>query len=100
MERIIVASSNEGDVVLDPFCGCATTIEAAHRLNRKWIGIDIAIHAIKRVVAVRLAEKLGLVERARLRLRAYHAMLRAHNSYGSAISTTFRNGPLNWQRAL
>ena len=62
MERIIVASSNEGDVVLDPFRGCATTIEAAHRLNRKWIGIDIAIHAIKRVAAVRLAEKLGLVE--------------------------------------
>ena len=62
MERIIAASSNEGDVVLDPFCGCATTIEAAHRLNRKWIGIDIAIHAIRRVAAVRLAERLGLIE--------------------------------------
>ena len=62
MERIISASSNEGDVVLDPFCGCATTIEAAHKLGRNWIGIDIAIHAIKRVAAVRLQERLGLVE--------------------------------------
>ena len=62
LERIIEASSNEGDVVLDPFCGCATTIEAAHKLNRKWIGIDIAIHAIKRVATVRLSDRLGLLE--------------------------------------
>jgi hypothetical protein len=62
LERIIASSTNVGDVVLDPFCGCATTIEAAHKLNRKWIGIDIAIHAIKRVAAVRLADRLGLVE--------------------------------------
>ena len=40
-ERIIKASSNEGDVVLDPFAGCATTLVAAERLNRQWIGIDI-----------------------------------------------------------
>ena len=40
-ERIIKASSNEGDVVLDPFCGCATTPVAAERLGRHWIGIDI-----------------------------------------------------------
>ena len=62
MERIISASSNPGDVVLDPFCGCATTIEAAHKLDRQWIGIDIAIHAIKRVARIRLEERLGLVE--------------------------------------
>ena len=62
LERIISASSDPGDVVLDPFCGCATTLEAAHRLGRRWIGIDIAIHAIKRVAAVRLTERLGLVE--------------------------------------
>ncbi|MFA4907335.1 MAG: DNA methyltransferase [archaeon] len=41
LERIIKASSNEGDVVLDPFCGCGTAIVAAQNLNRKWIGIDI-----------------------------------------------------------
>ena len=62
LERIIKASSNEGDVVLDPFCGCATTLEAAHKLDRRWIGIDIAIHAVKRVAQVRLTERCGLVE--------------------------------------
>ena len=40
LERIIKVSSNEGDVVLDPFCGCATTLIAAESLNRKWMGID------------------------------------------------------------
>lgn len=41
LERIIQASSNEGDVILDPFCGCGTTIAAAQKLGRRWIGIDI-----------------------------------------------------------
>ena len=41
LERVIAASSNEGDVVLDPFCGCGTATVAAERLNRRWIGIDI-----------------------------------------------------------
>jgi site-specific DNA-methyltransferase (adenine-specific) len=40
LERIIKASSNEGDVILDCYCGCGTTIAVAERLNRKWIGID------------------------------------------------------------
>ena len=62
LQRIITASSNPGDVVFDPFCGCATTIEAAHKLGRTWIGIDIAIHAIKRVASVRLRDRLGLIE--------------------------------------
>ncbi|MCY3796423.1 MAG: DNA methyltransferase [Chloroflexi bacterium] len=42
LERIIKASSNEGDTVLDPFCGCGTTVHAAESLGRKWIGIDIS----------------------------------------------------------
>ena len=42
LERIIKASSNEGDVVLDPFCGSGTTLVAAHKLGRDWIGIDIS----------------------------------------------------------
>jgi len=46
LERILEASSVEGDVVLDPFCGCGTTIAAAHKLNRRWIGIDITHLAI------------------------------------------------------
>jgi site-specific DNA-methyltransferase (adenine-specific) len=41
LERIIEASSNKGDVILDPFCGCGTTVAAAEKLNRRWIGIDI-----------------------------------------------------------
>ena len=41
LERIIRAGSNEGDIVLDPFCGCGTTIAAAQKLNRRWTGIDI-----------------------------------------------------------
>ena len=46
LERIISASSNPGDVVLDPFCGCGTTIHAAQKLNRQWIGIDVTHLAI------------------------------------------------------
>jgi len=41
LRRIIEASSDRGDVVLDPFCGCGTTIDAAQKLRRRWIGIDI-----------------------------------------------------------
>ena len=46
LERIINASSSEGDMVLDPFCGCGTTIAVAQRLNRRWIGIDVTCLAI------------------------------------------------------
>ena len=47
LERIILASTHEGDIVLDPFCGCGTTIAAADNLNRKWLGIDISPHALE-----------------------------------------------------
>ncbi len=46
LKRIINASSSEGQVVLDPFCGCGTTIEAAEQLNRQWIGMDITHYAV------------------------------------------------------
>ncbi|MCH9734635.1 MAG: HNH endonuclease [Actinomycetia bacterium] len=49
LERIITVSSNKGDVVLDPFCGCATTLVAAERLQRQWIGIDISQKAYELV---------------------------------------------------
>ncbi len=58
LERIIKASSNPGDVVLDPFCGCGTAVHAAQALGRQWIGIDISIHAIH-VIEHRLAEAFG-----------------------------------------
>lgn len=65
LERIIRMASNEGDVVLDPFCGCGTTIDAAQKLNRRWMGVDITY------LAVDLIEK---------RLRA---------TYGDKILDTF-----------
>lgn len=56
LERIIKASSNEGDIVLDPFCGCGTTIDAANRLQRRWAGIDISHYAIEVVRKRRLKD--------------------------------------------
>ena len=60
-ERIVAASSNKGDLVLDPFCGCATTCVAAEKLKRQWIGIDIWNKAHK-VVIDRLKKEGYLVE--------------------------------------
>jgi site-specific DNA-methyltransferase (adenine-specific) len=66
LDRILESSSNEGDVVLDPFCGCGTAVAVAQRLKRNWIGIDITHLAI------------GLIK-SRLR-----------DAFGDAISTTYR----------
>lgn len=62
LERIIKASSNENDIVLDPFCGCGTAIIAAQQLNRKWIGIDIT-HLSIALQKYRLADSFKLVEK-------------------------------------
>ena len=62
LKRIIGISSGPDDVILDPFCGCGTALETAHLLGRRWIGIDIAIHAVKRVSAIRLRDELGLAD--------------------------------------
>ncbi len=66
LDRIIRTSSNEGDVVLDPFCGCGTTVQVAQLLNRRWIGIDITHLAI------------GLIK------------TRLDDAYGPDISNTYR----------
>jgi len=58
LERIIAASSNPGDIVLDPFCGCGTAIEAAEKLGRRWIGIDVTYLAIH-VIEERLVKAFG-----------------------------------------
>ncbi|MEW5984597.1 MAG: DNA methyltransferase [Acidobacteriota bacterium] len=58
LERIISASSNEGDTVLDPFCGCGTTVAAAQKLGRHWMGIDITHLAIT-LVRSRLTDSFG-----------------------------------------
>ncbi len=58
LERIISASSNEGDIVLDAFCGSGTTLAVAQKLNREWIGIDISPAACK--LATRRLHQLSL----------------------------------------
>lgn len=58
LERIVAASTNEGDVVLDPFCGCGTSIDAAQKLGRKWIGIDVTHLAIS-LIKTRLRDTFG-----------------------------------------
>jgi site-specific DNA-methyltransferase (adenine-specific) len=62
LERIIQASSNEGDIVLDPFCGCGTAIVAAEKLKRKWVGIDIT-HLSISLMKYRLKDTFNLVEK-------------------------------------
>ena len=61
LDRIIRSSTNEGDVVFDPFCGCGTTIYAAHEAERGWIGCDVAILAV-RLVEGQLLDRYGLIE--------------------------------------
>lgn len=60
LERILAASSNEGDIVLDPFCGCGTTVAVAERMKRDWIGIDISPTAVG--VMKRRIEKAGALD--------------------------------------
>ncbi len=66
LERIIQASSNEGDVVLDPFCGCGTAVAVAQRLGRRWVGIDVTYLAI------------ALIRR------------RLRDAYGESVDATYR----------
>jgi DNA modification methylase len=58
LEKIITASSNEGDVILDSYCGCGTSVAVAQRLNRKWIGIDITFQSIS-LILKRLEDSFG-----------------------------------------
>ncbi|OQY43584.1 MAG: hypothetical protein B6242_14375 [Anaerolineaceae bacterium 4572_78] len=59
LERIVMASSNEGDVILDPFCGCGTAVHAAQKLNRTWLGIDIT-HLATTIVKKRLFDAFSI----------------------------------------
>lgn len=61
LERIVIASSNEGDVVLDPFCGCGTAVHAAQKLARKWVGIDIT-HLAVSLIEKRLKDAFAGIE--------------------------------------
>lgn len=59
LKRLIEISTKPGDVVLDPFCGCGTAVHAAHELQRKFLGIDISVFAV-RLIQKRLKENLGI----------------------------------------
>ncbi len=56
IERFIKATTNPGDIVLDPFCGCGTTLEAAHKLGRQWVGIDVSLYCVKAIAEDRMSE--------------------------------------------
>jgi hypothetical protein len=58
LERILISSSNEGDVILDAYCGCGTTVVVSQRLNRQWIGIDITYQSIS-LILKRLEDSFG-----------------------------------------
>ena len=56
LKQIILSGSKPGDLVLDPFCGCGTTIEAAEQLGRRWAGIDISLHAVNVIRKIRMPD--------------------------------------------
>jgi DNA modification methylase len=89
LERIISASTNKGDVVFDPFCGCGTTIYAAQKLEREWIGCDIAILAIKLIKEV-LSEKYRLAEGAHFKIDGVPVSV-------EQAETLFKSDPFQFQ---
>ena len=70
LERIIKASSNPGDIVFDAFCGCGTTVDAAHGLGRRWVGIELTVLALG-PMEQRLRERHGLRPNADYRIEGY-----------------------------
>lgn len=87
LERIVRASSNEGDVVLDPFCGCGTSVQVAQRLKRRWIGIDTT-HVAIGLVQKRLSDSFG--EDAR---KTYQFISGQPQHQGPAYSATLKRAP-------
>ncbi|KAA6303929.1 DNA adenine methyltransferase YhdJ, partial [termite gut metagenome] len=82
LERIIKMTSNEGDIVLDPFVGGGTTVAVADKLNRRWIGIDQSVQAIK-VTDLRMKKQQDLYSQPyELKLRKYdYDMLRSQDAF-------------------
>ncbi len=78
MERIIKASSNPGDIVLDPFCGCGTTVHAAEALGRKWVGIDISPFSTG-LIRERMVDNFPLLSKQDILIRGIpHTIDEAH----------------------
>ncbi len=90
LERIIKASSKEGDVVLDPFCGCGTTIDAAQRLRRRWIGIDVTYIAVD-LIEKRLRHTFGPS------IAGTYAVLGIPRDIGGA-QALFHHSPFDFER--
>ena len=93
LERIISASSNEGDVVLDPFCGCGTAVDAAQKLKRKWIGIDITHLAIS-LIEKRLKDRYK--GRAKFEVHGTPKDLDGARDLASATSINSSGGRSRW----
>ena len=90
LERVVNSSSNEGDVILDPFCGCGTTIAAAEKLKRRWMGIDITHLAITLIVS-RMRE---MYPELKSTYTVNPPMLGVQERLLNSIDMTFRTGRL------
>ena len=97
MERIIKASSNKGDLILDAYAGCGTTVAVAQRLNRRWIGMDITYQAIS-VILKRLETAFGrdvattvILDQAPKDMES--AMALAHKGKMIDFAKSLKNGP-------
>ena len=86
LERIVKISSNEGDTILDPFCGCGTAIIAAQKLKRKWIGIDIT-HLAVGLTEQRIKKEFGIKPK----------VIGNPSSFTSA-ENLFKRSPLDFER--
>jgi hypothetical protein len=92
LERIIQTSSNEGEIVADFFCGCGTTIAAAQKLNRQWLGVDIS-HLAVRLILKRMVEMYGEGVKHNIKLHGFP------KDVGSAkmLATDTENGRFGFQ---
>lgn len=93
LKRIIEASSNPGQVVFDPFCGCGTTIYAAHETGRSWVGCDIAILPIRLIKSVLEGERYRLVEGDHFEIRGIPVSV-------EQAQTLFKHDPFQFQHWL
>ena len=98
LERILRASSHEGDVVLDPFCGCGTAVVVAQRLGRHWIGVDIT-HLAVSLIKHRLRDAFGAEIDGTYNVVGEPADLPGARALASTTPTSFSGGPWVWWRA-
>ena len=89
LERVINSSSNQGDVVLDPFCGCGTAVHASQKLNRRWIGIGITHLAIG-LIEKRMKDAFGVS----VEVRGPPTLLNLQKIWQDATNSSLRHGQL------